>query len=837
MRVLSLRLKEIEIRGFRSFTSPKKIDLDFDVIVLTGGVGSGKSSLLSAIEYALFGTTFEVKERKSIRLDDLVNDFEKEIDIKLKLVDDSGNTYEIERSKPRSKRGRLKIITNGEEYYGKNCEELLLKILNGMTYEDFIRYVFVRQEILEALIYGPPMRRSEALDRLFGISALEEAFRGIPIGDVEEKIDELNLKKSTLENIIKQYGTPDEIEERIARRLEEIEKIKKRREEIEREVKKLEERYKQLREIEEKHKTLTIELAKNEAIVDNLRKEIDKMKTTIGEVTKEEILLTASELKERISDLLVEFLRGKEAEEIKGFEVKDEQMLGEFIEKIQKAIEILEDIRSEYEYELSALNERIISSREVVSRLKNKLSALLLEIDELKRKKEEYDELLLKYGTPKTISKKLDKLKEELKKSETIGAEEKALLEVLKRTIKELTLKGEIECPICERKMRKEDYNAKLNARVEKLSRKMIESDKRTPQLRSEIEKLSEALNKIRALEGELVDYQFKQRELEILQDEVKKEEEKYYSLLETVEEAKERVERLTRALRAIRRNVELIKGYYELKKKERELRTYERRVKEIRKAFSKLEYSPEKVHNIVQRLGELKVALSQCDREITQLENSVNELKNVKGKVEEAYREFKEINRKIKALERLRDRLITIKNLFRSIQRDVRKKILEKLVPIVNDVFKKIYPYEDYEKLDIKVETKRTSEGYERSVYTIYAKRSIDGEWVPVLNRMSDGQKVLVALALIIAFSNLRPRGVSILIMDEPIPNIDANCRKAIVKTLSSAPGIKQLIIATQNPEYEDIVKVGVKKYGIRGRIYRLHYKGREGTVVEVAL
>jgi len=281
-----LKLKEIEIRGFRSFTSPKKIDLDYDVIVLTGGVGSGKSSLLSAIEYALFGTTFEVKERKSIRLDDLVNDFEKEINIKLKLVDDSGNVYEIVRSKLRNKRGRLKIITNGKEYYGKNCEELLLKILNGMTYEDFIRYVFVRQEILETLIYGPPMRRSEALDRLFGISTLEEAFRGIPIGDVEEKISELSLKKSTLENIIKQYGTPDEIEERIARRLEEIEKIKSRREEIESEVKKLEERYKQLREIEEKHKTLTIELAKIEAIVDNLRKEIDEMKTTIGEVTK-----------------------------------------------------------------------------------------------------------------------------------------------------------------------------------------------------------------------------------------------------------------------------------------------------------------------------------------------------------------------------------------------------------------------------------------------------------------------------------------------------------------------------------------------------------------------
>jgi len=835
--MLSLRLKEIEIRGFRSFTSPKKIDLDFDIIVLTGGVGSGKSSLLSAIEYALFGTTFEVKERKSIKLDDLVNDFEKEINIKLKLIDDSGNIYEIIRSKPRSKRGRLKVVINGKEYYGRDCEDILFKILSGMTYEDFIRYTFVRQEILEALIYGPPMRRSEALDRLFGISALEEAFRGIPIGDVEEKIGELNSKKSILENIIKQYGTPEEIEEKITQRLKEIGEIRRKKEQIEKEVKRFEEKYKRLREIEERYKTLTIELAKLEALVDSLRKEIDEVEPAIKGVTKEEILLTASELKERISDLLIEFLKGKEAEEIKELEITDEQVLGEFISKVRKAMELLEDIRSEYEYELSTLNERIISSREVVSRLKNKLNVLLLEIDELRRKKEEYDELLSKYGTIGEINKRLDKLKEELKKVEALGVEEKALLEVLKHTIKELTLKGEIKCPVCEREMRKEEYDVKLSVKIEKLSKKTIESDKKAPQLKNEVEKLLKVLERIRTLEGELVDYQFKQREIELLQEEVKKEEEKYYSLLETVEGARERLNRLTRALKTIRRNLELIEKYYELKRKEEELRAYERRMREIRKAFSKLDYSPEKVHSIVQRLSEVRVALSQCERESRQLESSVDELRKVKKEVEKAYKELEEINDKLKALETLRNRLITIKNLFRSIQKEVRKKILEKLVPIVNDVFKKIYPYEDYEELDIRVETKKTSEGYERSVYTIYAKRSIDGEWVPVLNRMSDGQKVLVALALIIAFSNLRPRGISILIMDEPVPNIDANCRKAIVRTLSSAPGIRQLIIATQNPEYEDIVKVGIKTYGIRGRIYRLYYRGREGTVVRVAL
>ncbi len=833
MRVLPLRLKEIELRGFRSFTKLKKVDLDFDVIVLTGGVGSGKSSLLQAIEYALFGTTFEVKERKSIKLDDLINDFEEEAEVKLKLIDDKGNIYEIIRSKQRKRRGRLRIIVNGKEYRGKECEMYLSRILGGIEYEDFSRHILIRQEVLEALIYGPPMRRSEALDKLFGISALEEAFRGIPIGEVEAKIEELEERKREFERTLEKYGTPDELEQKIKELREREKKIKEKRERAEEELKVYEEKYRKVKEIEEKQRSLMHEMARLEAIVDGLRREIRELEA-VRTISMNEILLMARGLKDQIVELLIEFLREADAKRIKEIDVTKDK-LRDFVREARRAIEILEDVKNEYEYELSTLNERVLGTQEVMNRLRSKLNALLMEVDELRKLREEYDALITKYGTSREVMKKIDEMKNKLNEAREKGGRERALLDVIKSVIKELTLKGKVECPICERPIEREKYEKKLIGKMDLLSRRTIEYENIVPQLKDKIEELTKVLEKLRMLEEKIVDLKLKERELRLLQEEEKKEEEKYYSLLEAIEDARRRVAQLSKALKTIRSNLETIEKYIAFMEKERELKEYESKIRKLRDIIASMEYTPEKVHTIIQRTSELRVMMSQYERELQEVRESIEEYERVINEVKEASANMEDLEKKIKALMELRDRLVTIKNLFRSIQREVRDKILERLVPIANEVFRNIYPYKDYDEIDIRVEVRKTGEGYERSIYEIYARRSIDNKWVPVLSRMSDGQKVLVSLALIIAFSKLRPRGLSLLIMDEPVPNIDSECRKAIIRTLGTTTGIRQLIIATQNPEYEEIVRVGVRKMGIKGRIYKLSYEGRKGTTIKV--
>ena len=50
-----MRLLSLELRGFRGFAKAETFDLDADAVVLVGANGSGKTSLLDGILWALSG--------------------------------------------------------------------------------------------------------------------------------------------------------------------------------------------------------------------------------------------------------------------------------------------------------------------------------------------------------------------------------------------------------------------------------------------------------------------------------------------------------------------------------------------------------------------------------------------------------------------------------------------------------------------------------------------------------------------------------------------------------------------------------------------------------------
>jgi len=50
-----MRLKELTIAGFRGFKLPKTIPLDANIVVIHGSNGSGKSSIVEALDWLLLG--------------------------------------------------------------------------------------------------------------------------------------------------------------------------------------------------------------------------------------------------------------------------------------------------------------------------------------------------------------------------------------------------------------------------------------------------------------------------------------------------------------------------------------------------------------------------------------------------------------------------------------------------------------------------------------------------------------------------------------------------------------------------------------------------------------
>ena len=98
-----MRPLEIIIEGLRSFREPVKLDFrGRDQIAIVGDTGSGKSSIIEAITYALYGQpTFSGPNRE-----ELMNDTSSTLHVSMRFQV-SGGEWEIRRTLSRRSSGML----------------------------------------------------------------------------------------------------------------------------------------------------------------------------------------------------------------------------------------------------------------------------------------------------------------------------------------------------------------------------------------------------------------------------------------------------------------------------------------------------------------------------------------------------------------------------------------------------------------------------------------------------------------------------------------------------------------------------------------------------------
>jgi len=79
-------------------------------------------------------------------------------------------------------------------------------------------------------------------------------------------------------------------------------------------------------------------------------------------------------------------------------------------------------------------------------------------------------------------------------------------------------------------------------------------------------------------------------------------------------------------------------------------------------------------------------------------------------------------------------------------------------------------------------------------------------------------------------------PHRISFLILDEPIPNIDQECREAMIKAFSELKEIRQIIVATQDQRYSKLVRDAAKIWGegYKGVVYKFTH-GDNGPVINI--
>ncbi len=163
---------------------------------LVGGLGQGKSTVLYAFDFVLFGDplgrSYEYLLREGAEEGKVIAVF----------VQD-GRTYKLQRAIRRRGKGisqdidLLKFYQDGKLLASSKNDAVAeeLKALTGLDKNLFREVVWVRQEHLKELLDITPRQRQKKLDQLFGLSDYEVAWSGLHLFEKEYEVEKDVLER------------------------------------------------------------------------------------------------------------------------------------------------------------------------------------------------------------------------------------------------------------------------------------------------------------------------------------------------------------------------------------------------------------------------------------------------------------------------------------------------------------------------------------------------------------------------------------------------------------------------------------------------------------------
>ncbi len=772
----------------RNWKSHDETELEFDegTNVLVGVMGSGKSAVLDAITYGLFGTVPNVRNR-TIKLDDL---------IKKRPVEEDKAEVEIGFLTPNEEEYRVKrVLERGEGTVMAELRKADGDLINKpqstavteditsllkLDYEFFERMIYAEQNQLDRFLTLEPRKRRKKVDELLKINKFEKARKNITT--LTNRLSD--RRKDRLEDI--QELKKDEDIENLPSLEEELEKTKSEREEVREE----------LEELAPKLEGVKEELQDFEDVKKELEKIAKKVESINGKLEAQENQI------DKLKDKL-----GESAD-------KDLESLEKRAENIE---EDLENRKSRVE-DLESENQSLTAK---VSELETELKNLRSDVDELEEeigKKEEYKEELEEIEVS-TLEDELEDLNGEREKLKNSLSEKNVVVNNLKESLSELR-EAESVCPTCGRDLSGEKKDNLIENREKKLEKTKSEIDVLDDDISSVEEKIEERKNlveKARDFEKEIADLPNLRKELEKLEERISDKSDLLEEASKKQEEVQENLEEEKSQVNELRKRYEDVKDMVNLKKDlkssigdkkelEEKKEKFEKRLDEKKEGYDEDKYKKLKNRHedIIKRQEHLKTRLSE-----------INKLIKEKKKLIESIRKKKETLERRKAetrvLEESIDSLKTVQDAMSKSQTTLRNQVIEAVNGMMNDMWDDIYPYGDFPKIRLSIEERRKISDYELQVL------DSSGSWVSVEGITSGGERTCALLALRIAFAVVLSPGLSWLVLDEPTHNLDKEGIDQLSEILRNrVPKIvKQLLLITHEERLESAVS---------GNLYRFH-------------
>ncbi len=791
-------IKKLRLKNWRSHKD-SEFEFGAGTNVLVGRMGSGKSSAMDALCFALFGT-FPALQRREAELDSVIMDkpsVEESAEVEMDFAY-AGKEYRVERIVFRGKKtNEGKLYRNGTLIAGPKVSDVSEAVEREieLNYELFSRAVYSEQNQMDYFLRLSPLKRKEKFDELLELDKYEKARKNaVSVKNTIKRIAE--ERNAQLKSIREGFSEKEllSLEKEISELRESVAGREKSAEEREKELSEEEKSAEELRKKREKFNSLREKSISIKSRIQALGEEIKGIEKEYGEKLglekKESIETKGKELAEELACLEEKAKELRETEtKLREIRARTELLLGEkktLSARIPKGMESKENI----EREKKKLREKIKGNAEKRGVLKKQTEDALGKISAIEEKK--------------AFSDKRKK-------------EEMQLLQHLE--------KSGAKCPLCRTELKtktreelireKKELIGKLGEEIEKSERErkaLSEKEKEIRKKEEEAEREAEELNERRTIIENLAETVERTEEigkkLRLGEKETKSARERKGELEESagekqLEEKRKELERIERALEGIKR-FEEISGM-------------EKEQKETEKKIAELEFDEEKALKMEKKIVEKRERLSSLLEGIRSSKSLLEE----KGKREKELEKTKELierlGRKISALRSVDEKMALFVNALKAAQAELRASLIETINSAMESLWKKVYPYRDYESAKIEI-----SQGN----YLLKAKTPA-GKWVNIEGTLSGGERSAAAVTLRIAFSLVLARNLGWIILDEPTHNLDENAVSRLSEMMrGELPKIvEQVFLITHDKEMEKAANASLymlKRSGEREGITR---------------
>ncbi|NCO96751.1 MAG: hypothetical protein CO092_02630 [Candidatus Aenigmarchaeota archaeon CG_4_9_14_3_um_filter_37_18] len=771
-------INKIQLKNWRSHLDT---DLEFTsgTNAILGPMGSGKSSVMNAICFGLFGTFPDLQTRK-IKLDDIImnkpsvkNESQISVDF---TIDDK--TYTVMRVIERNKGTTYSEIREGDKLLdspnAQRVTELVEKLLK-INYELFSRAIYSEQNGLD---YFLRLSRGERMKRIDNLLMIDK-FEGARSNAVTLR-NRLAEKKDALQSVAD---------------IEDFKELKKNLDDIDYSLKKLNETKSNLsKEFDEKK----INMKSLEKEV----KELEGIEKTLNTLNNRKNSLEGSmkEVKHSIDNFRKD--ANDKTLDVSHEELKDTEKL------IKKHQEELNKSRKEQE----ALTRNISENETKIGFLESKIKEIQTDISKKLELENKISSIEKEFG--KNLIQALEKKKEELEAIQRTNSELLTKIEQTEESLSKIS-KTHDKCPVCESKIsteRRSSLIADYQDRIKSYNGSLKENKEAFAALKQMVKETGEASKNFEI-------YSEKIKEFKGIEKEIEEKKKDHRTLIEAVSRKKQDLEKNRSGISEIEESLEksknkqqqlksAIEKLIDLKDKEEKFSNLENQLEELNKEISGCSKKTSD-----KNLEKLRITLTETASRISEISARINGLveiilerenrrKDCQIKIQQAEKQKEEI----KLLESLVLGLKIFEKALEKTQTQLRENFVDTVNYTMDQIWPDIYPYKDFGSARL---------GIKERDYILQVQSS-SGEWIDVDGIVSGGERSIASLALRIAFSSVLAPQLKWLVLDEPTHNLDSKAVEDLSETLKTRVGdfADQVFLITHEKTLENAVT---------GQLYRL--------------